>query len=355
MPVPPDVLRALPAYCASEAEWQAALELVLCRVLPVRLFRQVPGKRKVEGGGWMRGAPVGASDLTGWVTGPGTRIELECKFFHKWFTSQFLGKATIGMIELIDRFHHMYRYADRTSLISDRTSYSLSDPPRRIGRKLKSSIWIKLIYRTKESDISFLNEIKKTESTTHIFLCYRNHETKICFRKTLASFLVSLLDEMTKTYFFFCIDQWKSANFIQIHSDRVIGNLRKINLILLFSSVFKHLLIIQRIHKFYLKFRQSRKNLIHQLYIISYRKCCHYLIINEPSFRFSFFKKKLYLLTHSLEKLWSYCYIEKFLQYFFTTFISKKILRSGISITFLLITIFIVRIVEVEIIIEIII
>lgn len=80
MPVPPDVLRALPAYCASEAEWQAALELVLCRVLPVRLFRQVPGKRKVEGGGWMRGAPVGASDLTGWVTGPGTRIELECKF-----------------------------------------------------------------------------------------------------------------------------------------------------------------------------------------------------------------------------------------------------------------------------------
>ena len=80
MPIPPDVLRALPEYCTSEAEWQAALVLVLCRVLPVRLFRQIPGKHKVQGGGWMRGAPVGAADLTGWVVGPGTRVEIECKW-----------------------------------------------------------------------------------------------------------------------------------------------------------------------------------------------------------------------------------------------------------------------------------
>lgn len=76
--LPDDVLAALPARFEAEQAWQNALLIALPRVLPVRLFRQQAGSHKVEGGGFVRGAPRGASDLTGWARG-GLRLEIECK------------------------------------------------------------------------------------------------------------------------------------------------------------------------------------------------------------------------------------------------------------------------------------
>lgn len=70
----------LPERAASEQEWMSAILLVVPRVMRVRLFRQVPGGHRVQRGGFMRGAPVGAADLTGWCRGTGRRIEMECKY-----------------------------------------------------------------------------------------------------------------------------------------------------------------------------------------------------------------------------------------------------------------------------------
>lgn len=88
--VPPPVTRRdlpalfeelnIPAYLAREQEWQTALRLVLPRLLPVKLIRQQTGNHKVEHGGYVQGAPVGAADLSGWVVGSGVRIELEAKY-----------------------------------------------------------------------------------------------------------------------------------------------------------------------------------------------------------------------------------------------------------------------------------
>lgn len=69
----------LPLVCESEQAFMQALRLALPRLLPVKLFRQVPGRHKVHRGGVMQGAPVGASDLTGYVLGSARRIELEVK------------------------------------------------------------------------------------------------------------------------------------------------------------------------------------------------------------------------------------------------------------------------------------
>lgn len=69
----------LPLWCESEQAFMQALRLALPRLLPVKLFRQVPGRHKVHRGGVMQGAPVGASDLTGYVVGSARRIELEVK------------------------------------------------------------------------------------------------------------------------------------------------------------------------------------------------------------------------------------------------------------------------------------
>lgn len=78
--IPPDLDATLPERAASEQEWMSAILLVVPRVMRVRLFRQVPGGHRVQRGGFMRGAPVGAADLTGWCRGSGRRIEMECKY-----------------------------------------------------------------------------------------------------------------------------------------------------------------------------------------------------------------------------------------------------------------------------------
>lgn len=149
-------------------------------------------------------------------------LEFECELFHEWLASEFLSEATECMIELIDRLYHVDWYTDRTSLISDRASDTLTDPPCCICRELESSIWIELVYRTKESNIAFLDEVEESESASHILLRDRDDETEIGFCESLACILVSLLDEVTETNFFFCIDERESTDLIEIHADRVI-------------------------------------------------------------------------------------------------------------------------------------
>lgn len=70
----------LPERVDGEQPWMNALRLVLPRALPLKLHRQVPGQHTMKRGGAMRGAPVGAADLCGWVIGRGLHVELEAKY-----------------------------------------------------------------------------------------------------------------------------------------------------------------------------------------------------------------------------------------------------------------------------------
>lgn len=107
MVIPPDLDATLPERAASEQEWMSALLLVVPRVMRVRLFRQVPGGRRVAGGGFMRGAPVGAADLTGWCRGSGRRVEMECKYAGRVTAEQERWIATAsgdGVVALVARY-----------------------------------------------------------------------------------------------------------------------------------------------------------------------------------------------------------------------------------------------------------
>lgn len=112
--IPPDLELALPEHAASEQEWMAALHLVVPRVVRVKLFRQIPGKKPVAKRprsaevSWMRGAPTGAADLTGWVRGSGRRIELECKYAGGKLTSDqerwIVTASDKGVVALVARY-----------------------------------------------------------------------------------------------------------------------------------------------------------------------------------------------------------------------------------------------------------
>lgn len=70
----------LPASLDREQTWQNALRLVLPRCLPVKLYRQTPGRHRVERGGVVQGAPVGAADLYGWEIRTGRCVQIEAKY-----------------------------------------------------------------------------------------------------------------------------------------------------------------------------------------------------------------------------------------------------------------------------------
>lgn len=106
--LPKDLEASLPSKVDNEAEWQNALWLVLPRWFPLRLHRCVTGKKKIERGGWMRGAPPGASDLNGWLRPYGRRVELEVKYDDEPVTDEqdrwLIAAAGDGCIALVARY-----------------------------------------------------------------------------------------------------------------------------------------------------------------------------------------------------------------------------------------------------------
>jgi hypothetical protein len=63
-----------------EQDFQQQLRIALTAArLPVRLWRQPAGRLELARGGFVDAAPVGAADLTGFVTGTGVRFEVEVK------------------------------------------------------------------------------------------------------------------------------------------------------------------------------------------------------------------------------------------------------------------------------------
>jgi len=94
--------------------------------------------------------------------------------------------------------------------------------------------------------------------------------------------------------------------------------------------------MIQRVYEFDLEFRETGKYLIHEFDIISEWQCRHDFIINEFSFCFSFFEKKLNIFCHPFEKLRRNSHIKEFFEIFFATLIGEKIFWSNISILIIL-------------------
>lgn len=69
-----------PTPTPGEQEFQQRLRLALRAAVPsVRLWRQPAGRIRTDRGTWVECAPVGAADLSGIISGPGWRLEVEVK------------------------------------------------------------------------------------------------------------------------------------------------------------------------------------------------------------------------------------------------------------------------------------
>ena len=75
----------------------------------------------------------------------------------------------------------MYRDTDGSSLIRNRSSDRLTDPPGRIGRELIPASVFELIDRLHQTNIAFLDQVEELETAVGVFLGNRDHESEVRF------------------------------------------------------------------------------------------------------------------------------------------------------------------------------
>ena len=89
-----------------------------------------------------------------------------------WFTAKLLLKQPCFTHNLINLLYHMYRNTNGTRLIRYSSCYCLTYPPCCIGGKFISFSIFKLINSLYQSNITFLDKVKKVHAAICIFFGY---------------------------------------------------------------------------------------------------------------------------------------------------------------------------------------
>src|ERR1700678_2838168 len=100
-------------------------------------------------------------------------------FFRRRLASQFLHQLTRSSYQLVDRFDHVYRDANRTRLIGNGAGNRLPNPPRGIRGKFIATAVFELVHGFHQADVAFLNQVEELQSAVGVFLGDGNHQAEI--------------------------------------------------------------------------------------------------------------------------------------------------------------------------------
>src|SRR5207237_7084016 len=109
--------------------------------------------------------------------------------------AELLKKSTRNADELVDRFDHVDRNADRPRLVGDGPGDRLADPPRRVRRELVTLAVVELLDGADETDVPLLDQVEEAHAAADVFLRDGHDKTKVRFGQVVAS-IVALLDEL---------------------------------------------------------------------------------------------------------------------------------------------------------------
>src|SRR6266702_8326244 len=73
----------------------------------------------------------------------------------------------------------MHRYANSTGLVSYSAGDRLTNPPRCVGAKLESLIWIEFFDGTQQASIAFLDKVQKVQTAATIALSNTDDKTHV--------------------------------------------------------------------------------------------------------------------------------------------------------------------------------
>src|SRR5690625_2468368 len=112
-----------------------------------------------------------------------------------------LVEGTAYARELVDRFDHVDRDADRARLVGDCAVHGLTDPPGGVRGELETAPVVELLDCTDEALVAFLHQVKEAHASATILLRNGDHEAQVGLDQVLAGDLSILNDPLKLTLF----------------------------------------------------------------------------------------------------------------------------------------------------------
>ena len=154
-------------------------------------------------------------------------IQLFRQFLRRRFALMVLLKSLVCFQNLIERAYLIKRQTHDTRLLSEGLKDRLANPPYSIRDELETARFIEFLRCFDESEIAFVNKVRKTKSLILILFRNRNDEAQIRANQFLKRFAVSIAYSACQLNLLIYIDKGFSSNLLQVFIQRLrltIGN-----------------------------------------------------------------------------------------------------------------------------------
>src|SRR5215216_5516816 len=113
---------------------------------------------------------------------------------------QLSSKLVVGAGHLAHLLAHVDGNPDGPPLLSNRSLYSLTYPPRSIGGEPKAPLGVELPNRFHKTDVALLDQIFEGQTTPTQLLGYRDNKPQVLLDESLAGSLITFLSPLGEGY-----------------------------------------------------------------------------------------------------------------------------------------------------------
>src|SRR5690349_3800829 len=106
-------------------------------------------------------------------------LESRCELVGARLTPEFRKQRIPGPRHLVERFHHVDRKSDGSTVIGDGAADALPNPPRGVGRELQPTAILEPVDSLHEADVSLLNEIEERQTSPEVSLRDRDDKPQV--------------------------------------------------------------------------------------------------------------------------------------------------------------------------------
>ena len=145
-------------------------------------------------------SPTGVSRLTGSSTRSSssrTRFSGKAALLRQLLFGrlavELLSKLTARAHEPANLVRDVDRQPDRSTLVGERARYCLTDPPRRVGRKLVAELVVELLDRADQAEVAFLDQVQQRHAGLRVVAGDRHDEPEVRLDQLLLGLFVALV------------------------------------------------------------------------------------------------------------------------------------------------------------------